>query len=144
MILGIGDLGLFFAGMSAENVALLDRIYERWAHGDFGVELSSHADITFALDPAFPDSGEHIGPEGVAAYMRNFLEPWDELTMNAEEMIDGGDKVLVRLLQSGTGESSGIAVELRYFHLWIFEDSRLVRMEAIKEESDAMARLGGG
>jgi ketosteroid isomerase-like protein len=128
--------------MSAENLALLRRIYERWAGADFGVELNSGADITFALGPEFPDAGEHVGAEGVAAYMRSFLEPWDRLTIEAEEMIDGGSKVLVRVLQSGTGTSSGVGVELRYFHLWIFEDSRLVRLEAIMEEADAMARLG--
>jgi ketosteroid isomerase-like protein len=128
--------------MSAENVALLERIYERWGRGDFDVELSSRAEMTFALGPEFPDSGEHVGPEGVAAYMRSFLEPWDELTMKAEEMIETGEDVLVRLLQSGIGKSSGVAVELRYFHLWRFEGSRLVRMEAIMEESDAMARAG--
>jgi ketosteroid isomerase-like protein len=127
--------------MSAENVELLSEIYKRWAQGDFAPEPTFLEDMTLALSPDFPDSGEHTGPEGIAAYMKGFLEPWDRLTITAEELIDSENRVLVRVLQSGTGTSSGVAVELRYFHLWTFDGARPVRMELVMQEADARARL---
>ena len=96
------------------------------------------------MGPEFPDSGVHAGLDGVAAYMKAFLEPWERLTITAEELIDSDNRVLVRVLQSGTGVSSGVAVELRYFHLWTFDGARPVGMETIMHEADAMARIGQG
>jgi len=128
--------------MSAENVALLEDIYKRWAQGDFRTPVSEG--FTVELAPEFPDAGKHVGVEGVAAYMRGFLEPWERITITAEEMIEENDQVLVRVFQQGTGDLSGIEVEVRYFMLWSFEGATPIRVQSIMEESDAMARVGGG
>jgi ketosteroid isomerase-like protein len=128
--------------MSAENVELLHQIYDRWGSGDFKPHPSLGPDFTIAMGPDFPDAGVHAGLEGVAAYMKAFLEPWQRVTIEAEELIDSGDLVLVRVLQSGTGESSGIPVEMRYFHLWSFNAATPLRMETIMHEAEAQGRLG--
>jgi ketosteroid isomerase-like protein len=109
--------------------------------GDFLRDPSFAEEFTIKLGANFPDAGAHSGREGVAAYMRAFLEPWDRITITAEEMDDSGDLVLVRVLQSGIGASSGVEVELRYFHLWSFSDGRPVQMESVMHEPDARARL---
>jgi ketosteroid isomerase-like protein len=128
--------------MSADNVELLREIYERWGTGDFKPHPSLGQDFTIIMGPDFPDTGVHAGLEGVAAYMKAFLEPWERVTIEAEELIDSGDLVLVRVLQSGTGESSGIPVEMRYFHLWSFNGATPQGMETIMHEAEAQARLG--
>jgi ketosteroid isomerase-like protein len=130
--------------MSAENVELLRRIYERWGVGDFKTESHVGDDFTVVLGPEFPDQGVYPGRDGVRTYMRSFLDPWEKLTIKAEELIGGGGKVLVRVLQSGTGVGSGVAVELRYFQLWTFEDGTPVRVESIMEEGDARKGLTEG
>ncbi len=129
--------------MASENVELLQDVYERWGRGDFRTEAVLDQDFTITMGPDFPDSGVHAGREGVAAYMRNFLEPWERLTIEAEQMEASGDQVLVRVLQSGSGVSSGVAVELRYFQLWTFVDGRPVGMETVMHEADANARIRG-
>jgi ketosteroid isomerase-like protein len=128
--------------VSTENVELLREIYDRWGTGEFKPHPSLGQDFTITMGPAFPDAGVHAGLEGVAAYMRGFLEPWERVTIVAEEMTDSGDLVLVRVHQSGTGKSSGAAVEMRYFQLWSFSGARPVAMETIMDEAEAMARLG--
>jgi ketosteroid isomerase-like protein len=130
--------------MSAENLALLRGIYDRWAIGDFKTEDRVDPSFSLTMGPDFPDTGVHAGREGLAAYMKGFLEPWERITIEAEEMIDSGDRVLVRVLQAGTGNSSGIPVELRYFQLWTFEGPTPVAMETIMHEPDARARLERG
>ena len=127
--------------MSDRNLELIRSIYERWGAGDFKTHDLYADDFTLTLGPEFPDAGMHAGRDGLAAYMRGFLEPWVELTIEAEEISGGGDRVLVRVLQSGTGTASGIPTDLRYFQLWSFEGETPVALESIKEESDARARL---
>lgn len=128
--------------MAEENVELLRGIYERWASGDFRTQDKLDPDFTITMGPDFPDAGVHAGLEGVAAYMKGFLEPWEQITIAAEELIESDNRVLAKVLQSGTGISSGIAVELRYFQLWTFDGAMPVAMETIMHEADAMARLG--
>jgi ketosteroid isomerase-like protein len=130
--------------MSAENVELLREIYDRWGTGDFRPHPSLGQDFTITMGPDFPDSGVHAGLEGVAAYMRGFLEPWERVTIAAEEMTDSGDLVLVRVHQSGTGQSSGIAVEMHYFQLWSFSGTRPLAMETIMHKAEAIPRIDRG
>jgi ketosteroid isomerase-like protein len=131
--------------MAEENVELLRRIYDRWQVGDFHTESLYDERFAIVMGQDFPDHGVHEGRGGLAAYMRGFLDPWERITIEAEELIDGGaNQVLARVLQSGTGSSSGIAVDLRYFQLWTFEDEKPVRMETIKDEAEARARLTEG
>ncbi len=127
--------------MASENVELLRGVYERWGRGDFKTEAVYDDDFSVTLGPEFPDAGVHHGRDGVAAYTKSFLEPWERITIKAEEMIDGQDKVLVRVLQQGTGELSGVGVELRYFMLWTFAGGRPMRLESIMHEAEARAKL---
>jgi ketosteroid isomerase-like protein len=127
--------------MASEKVELLRVVYERWGRGDFKTEALYGDDFTITMGRDFPDTGVHAGQDGVAAYMKGFLEPWDRITIAAEEMDDSGEQVLVQVLQAGVGATSGIEVELRYFHLWSFSGGRPVAMETIMHEVEARARL---
>jgi ketosteroid isomerase-like protein len=130
--------------MSAENLELVREIYERWAQGDFKTEATYSEEMELELGPEFPDAGVHSGLEGIAAYMRGFLQPWSRITIAAEELTERENRVLARVLQEGVGESSGIAVELRYFQLWTFDGAKPVRLESIKEETAAHSQLESG
>jgi ketosteroid isomerase-like protein len=127
--------------VGSENVDLLREVYVSWGRGEFSLDPRLPDEFTITMGADFPDAGVHSRIAGVAAYMRGFLEPWERLTIEVEELTDVGDRVLARVLQSGTGVSSGIAVELRYFQLWTFEAGRPVAMETIMHEVDARAKL---
>jgi ketosteroid isomerase-like protein len=131
--------------MSQENVEIVRGVFERWSQGDFqaGTDLfDSH--VVLVLRPGFPDAGAYVGAEGVADYMRGFLEPWTRLTMEAEELLDAGDSVLVTVRQRGVGGGSGVSTELHYFQLWTFRGGRLIRLESIRERSEALDAAGLG
>jgi len=140
LILRTGDPAYSWQ-VSNQNVEVLEGIYERWEHGDFRTPVADG--FVLVMDPEFPESGEHVGPDGVSAYMKRFLGSWERITIKADEMFDGEDKVLVKVHQVGTGLASGIAVDLRYFQLWTFDGSTPIRAESIMEESVAMERIGG-
>jgi ketosteroid isomerase-like protein len=130
--------------MSEENLKLVRGIYERWAQGDFKTHATYPEDMELELGPEFPDAGVHSGLDGIAAYMRGFLQPWSRLTIAAEELTDCENRVLAKVLQAGVGESSGIPVELRYFQLWTFDGDTPARLESMMREDEAQDRLESG
>ena len=129
--------------MTEDRVNVVRGIYERWAEGDFRAGANLWDPVTvFIQRPEFPDAGTYIGPEGVARYMRGLLESWTKLTVTADEIIEAGDSVIVAVTQRGVGVGSGAVTELRYFHVWTFRGSKVVRWEDFREREEALAAVG--
>jgi ketosteroid isomerase-like protein len=126
-----------------QNVEALRGVYDRWSEGDFRASvdlLDPH--VVFVLRPEFPDAGSYLGIDGVARYMRDFLEPWVLITIEAEEFVDAGDNVIVAVRQRGVGRGSGAATEFRYFHVWSFRGGNVIRLESIRERAEALEAAG--
>ena len=129
--------------MSQENVEVVRDVYERWSQGDFRTSLDVLDPLVlFVLRPDFPDAGTYLGPERVAEYTRGFLEPWTRITIEAKEIIDAGDSVIVAVLQCGVGGASGVATEFRYFHVWSFRGRKVIRLENFRERAEAEEAVG--
>ena len=130
--------------MSEQNVEALRAVYAGWERGDFGTSTALFDDdVKLDVDPGIPDGGSYEGLDGVRRYMSTFLESWDSLTIAAKSFQDAGDKVLVAVRQAGTGQGSGVPVELEYSQLWTFRDGKVVRLEVIMSEERARAGLAG-
>jgi hypothetical protein len=50
--------------------------------------------------------------------------------------------VFVKVRQSGIGRGSGVPVETAYFQLWTFRGSRVIRLESILSEKQALEAVG--
>ena len=122
---------------------MVRKVFDRWGEGDFraSVELFD-PHVVLVLRPEFPDSGAYLGLEGVADYMRGFLEPWTHITIEADEFVEAGDSVLVHVIQRGVGDASGVETELRYFQLWSFRGGTVIRLESIRERDQALEAAG--
>jgi len=129
--------------VDTENRDFVRGVYDRWAVGDFtaGPDRFDPA-FELVMRPEFPDAGVHRGIDGVRAYMHGFLEPWERITVTAEEIDAVGDHVVVAVFQRGRGAGSGAVTDFRYFHVWFFRDRRAVRLEAVRERADAFAAAG--
>jgi ketosteroid isomerase-like protein len=129
--------------MPQENVEAVRAVYERWSEGDFRSSVDVFDPlVVFVMRPEFPDAGAYLGTEGLAEYTRSFLEPWVRLTIEAEEITDAGDSVIVAVRQRGVGAESGAATEFGYFHLWTFRGGKVIRLESIRERPDALEAAG--
>jgi ketosteroid isomerase-like protein len=134
--------------MSERNVETVRAVYEQWSEGDFrpSAELfDPHVVLVLSgeFGPDAPDAGAYHGAEAIGAYTRDFLlRPWAQLTMEAEEIVATGDSVLVGVHQSGVGRTSGVPTEMRYFTLWSFRGSRVIRIESFRERADALKAAG--
>jgi ketosteroid isomerase-like protein len=111
--------GLLELAMSQENVEVVRRVYERFSEGDFPASVDLFdPHVLLVLGPGFFEAGTYLGPEAIAAYTRVLLEPWTQLTLDAEEIVAAGDSVLVGVRQHGVGRASGVPTDAHYFTLW--------------------------
>jgi ketosteroid isomerase-like protein len=133
----------YWAGMPQGNVEIVRRIYEAWAAGDFraGEEvLDEH--VVFVVSPDFPEFGVFAGPAGVKNYMRRLLEQCERLTLEAKQIQSVGDTVLAHVVQHGKGRASGIEGDDRYFMLFTFRGRKIVRIETVMREAEALETVG--
>jgi ketosteroid isomerase-like protein len=129
--------------MSQENVEVIRGVYEGWSQGDFRASVDVLDPLVlFVLRPEFPEPGTYLGLERVAEYTRGLLAPWRRFTIEAEEISDAGDSVVVAVLQRGVGDESGTTTEFRYFHVWSFRGRKVIRLESFRERVEALEAVG--
>jgi ketosteroid isomerase-like protein len=133
--------------MSQENVEVVRGIYREWGRGNFreGTELFDRH-VLLVVRPEFSlasGEGVYCGPDEVARYMREiFLPEWEDLVIAGDEFVDAGDSVVVHVHQHGTGRQSRAFGELRYFQVWTFRGTSVIRIESVMERADALKTAG--
>ena len=128
----------------ATDLERLQALYRQWARGDF-----SHGDI---FDRAMKSENIGMGEpirvrshEEFVAAMREWLSAWERpLTIEAEEFLQSGDRILVRVRWSGRGKGSGAEIRASGAHLWTFRDGLAVRFDTYRDGEEARAALEGG
>ena len=129
--------------MSRENVEIVRRIYDRWAVGDPRAgadDLDEH--VVFVVRNDFPEFGVFHGPDGIGQYLRRLLEQWERITLEAEDLRAVGDTVLAGVVQHAKGRVSGIEGDDHFFMLFTFRGGKIVRIETVRHEADALEAAG--
>jgi ketosteroid isomerase-like protein len=130
--------------MAPTKVEILRRIYASWAQGEFGAGFELYDEhIVLVLRSEFPEAGPHYGRDAIRRYMRDdFLQDFVGATIAAQEFLDAGDSVVVRVDQRATGPRSGAPVRMRYYQAWTFRGGSVIRIESIMDRADALAAVG--
>jgi ketosteroid isomerase-like protein len=123
----------------------LKGLYEDWDRGDF----SGHSEIFHPeMTSETFEMGEPIQSEsydGFIENMREWLSTWERpLTIEAEDFIQAGARILVLIHWSGRGKGSGVEIEGRGAHLWTFREGRVVSHETYRDRDEARATLERG
>jgi ketosteroid isomerase-like protein len=122
----------------------LQQLYDEWARGDY-----SRSDI---FDPEMELEGFGMGDpieansyEGFVAAMRDWLSAWERpLTVEAEEYIESGDRILALVRWRGRGKGSGAEMEASGAHIWTFREGLIVRCAVYRDRDEARAALEAG
>jgi ketosteroid isomerase-like protein len=130
--------------MSQENVEVVRRILAQWAAGDFSEEVLGALDpnVVFVVERSFPESGVFLGLDGLRDFTRRFFAQWDRYAIEEKRLRAVGDTVLAHVVQRSTGKSSGIESELASFMLFTFQGERIVRIDNVLEEKEALEAAG--
>jgi ketosteroid isomerase-like protein len=121
---------------------LIGRAYAAANRRDFDAVL-------VGWDPGseYRPSGELMPPDLEAAFQgrdgylrlwRYWLDAFEDIRWDPEEILDLGDKVLVTTQQRGRGSGSGVAVSERVFQLFTFRRGLVLRQEDFLDRSQAL------
>jgi ketosteroid isomerase-like protein len=127
--------GLFAGAKGMDKQALLDALPELIAQ-------TCDPEIEWVEDPRRADRRVYRGHEGVRESFERWLENFDEYGVEAERMVDCGDKVLVYVREEGRGSLSGATIRQLNYTVYTFRDGKVARYEEFYEERDALEAAG--
>lgn len=128
--------------MAQDNVERLRAYLTRWgmdAQPDFSL---LDRDVVFE-DDILPDhAGEtYRGHEGIARSARTWLEPYERFTIELEDIVGSGDRLVSVHRFWATARHTGIETELHYAYLWTFRDGKVVHFQSFRDVEEAELRL---
>jgi ketosteroid isomerase-like protein len=128
--------------MSANDVEVLERIYTRWAEGNFWSFESFDEEVRARWATEVPDLGTSEGIEGLAQLLRDWLQAWQECRIEAEEIHDAGDRVVAFVRVHAKGSGSDIDLEMENAHVWTMRDGQAIAIRAYSDRRRAMREVG--
>ena len=131
--------------MSEENVEIvlqqLDAFNRRDRDG-FVAVLSP--DVEWE-DPTFwsESARTYHGRAEVREWLNRILEPWDSIQIKANEIVQtSDDQVLVDLVLTGRGKTSGVETELRTWAVAWFANGLCTRRRVFQYRDEALEAVG--
>ena len=125
--------------MREESLQVIDGLIDAW----------NRRDLDAALERMHPqcevrpiEATETLrGHDGVATAFRDWFEAFEEFSIEPEDRIAHGDRVLVRVRQRARGKGSGLEIEERFYQLFTLRDGKVFRFEEFSEEAEAHRAL---
>jgi ketosteroid isomerase-like protein len=129
--------------MSQENVEKAGEFIAAYNRRDFDAAVKDFdPEIEWVL-PARQQSDSGRGPGAAIRFFEEIDEAMEELRLEPQEFVDGGDRVATRLRHYGRGKGSGVEINEELYHqVATFRDGRIVRMEYFAEWDEALAAAG--
>lgn len=136
----------FFAGVRrSDKEAVLAAVQE-------GLDYYNRRDLAPLFDffdpeiewipPALSLEHPQRGHTAVREMFDRWLEGWDELHVEVEDVVTAGDRVVVFVRQTGRGLSSGVEVENRVGFLWRIAAGKVIRFEIFPRPTEALKAAG--
>ena len=89
----------------------MQRVYERWAQGDFSQNDAFDPEVEFAMVD-WPEGSSAHGRDAMWRSWRSALSVWEDFRAEPTEFIDAGeDSVVVLTHVEGRGKGSGLAMQ---------------------------------
>jgi uncharacterized protein len=124
--------------MSQENIDAVRGLFASLESQDWEAALG-------VFDPEVewsPTEGTFHGPEGVVSSLAEWLEPWEEHNIEAEEFRQVGDKVLAVIRLTGRGAGSGMEIDQRFFQVYAVRNGKIIRMVEFVRRGEALEAAG--
>jgi ketosteroid isomerase-like protein len=128
--------------MSQENVEVVDAMGEAWNAGDMDAlrELFD-PDVIVRVPDGWPEPGPFVGREAVMRQWERNRDAWDSDTFEAVgDPIDAGDRVVVRLIWTGTGR--GLRTQFEFTAVYTVRKGKVSYQESFWDHTEALEAVG--
>lgn len=98
----------------------------------------AHPDMVSFRAPPLPDPQTYHGREGVDQMYADWTADFGEFDMEVVEYTEVGDRVVVEMLQHGTGRASGAAVSGRFWFVFTVSEGKIARQDVYSTAEQAL------
>ncbi len=126
-----------------ENGERVRAFYEAAGRGDPDALDLMHPDVEFAMPEVLPHGGVIRGRSEVGAYFAEVSGRWDDFRALADDVIDGGERVVAVGRFCGRPKVSGRYVEIPFALVFTFAAGRVVRVDEHVDTAMLLAALAG-
>jgi ketosteroid isomerase-like protein len=125
------------------NAQVVRGVYDGWIDGDVTRAIGYlDPEIVWEAITDAPDAGTYRGHAGARRYMEDWLGDFDINSMDFEEVIDGGDCVVVVQRARTTGKGSGVETQLQYAVAYRLRDDRILEIKEFRTKAEALEAAG--
>jgi uncharacterized protein len=112
----------------SENVDLVRSAYEAFGKGDIPGLIALLGDrVEWDSTSILPQGGSWRGRDGAGEFFQGVGRAWEELRVEPEELIDGGEHVVVTGRAAGRLSASGTAAGYGFVQVFTVSDGQVVR-----------------
>jgi ketosteroid isomerase-like protein len=124
--------------LSAENVEIVRRGFDR-ANRTGGPDFASfHPDLVYHPRADEPDPSPHIGRDAYERLVLGFVESFSEVSFEILELIEAGDHVIASTVLHGRGRASGADVSDAYVFVYKLRDGLVVEGWEYRTKQEAL------
>jgi ketosteroid isomerase-like protein len=126
--------------MTASNVDVVRDLLDEWNRGDVDALLARTSE-DFEWHPvlvASVEGGAYRGHDGFREFLSEWTSTWNSWNLEAEEMREFGDQVLVLTRVRAEGRGSGVELDQSLAHLFEFRGGLICRAETFLDRDKAI------
>jgi ketosteroid isomerase-like protein len=129
--------------MASESVVNMRRAFEAWAQGDLQT-VEKFVDPSFEIeDRILPEgSPSERGVEALVANTARVREVFGDATWEPREIVELGDRILVRVHFEGSGQSTRLQTDTDVGQIFTLRNGRAVKLDVFRSWSEARAAAG--
>jgi ketosteroid isomerase-like protein len=128
---------------SPTAIEVLRAGYEAVNRGDWAAAFRDvHPDFELKTADRVLNPGTYRGVDAATRFFEDLLEPFDRVTIEPQEFVESGDRIVVMLLTRFRPRGSSAEVQNRIAHLWTMRDGKAARCEIFPEREKALEAAG--
>jgi ketosteroid isomerase-like protein len=129
--------------MPAKNLETVGAAFDAYFRGDMQAMLELVAeDVVVTQFPEQADVHDFHGHDGLQQVMAEWIDTWDDWSIEILDAREHGDLVLAGARQQGRGKASGAPIEAEVTFVFTVREGKIARWQMFRSEEQALRTFG--